>query len=90
MNVKQTFEATVSYNNHNKRHYAHIESDRSTWAITPEDEQLFGINDSLTVVVSIPHNQDQFCKVEYVVPAADVFNRQFEEWKGDGKDNGID
>lgn len=85
MNVKNTFEATVRYQNN--RYFA--VSDRGNWQIPEEAIHQFSIAGEETIVISADL-QDQFCRFHYVVPAADVFNRQFEEWKGDSKDNSID
>jgi hypothetical protein len=83
MNAKNTIEAVVKYQN--GRHFA--VNANGQWAITTEDNLKFSLQDSLTIVIAVPNPEDQFCQVEYVVSETEVFNRQFEEWEGDSKDN---
>ena len=87
MNVENTIEAIVRYQN---RRLFVVTQSGQLWAITDEDKNQFSLVDGLTVVIAQPEMIDQFCQVRYVVPQSEVFNRQFEEWQGDSKDNSID
>lgn len=75
----RTIEATVRYQNN--RYFAVIP--QGQWQIEEEAVRQFAVADGETIVIEEPNPQDQFCKFQYVVPQADIFNRQFEEWKGD-------
>jgi hypothetical protein len=66
MNVKNTIEATVTYQN--RRYFAQTQSGQ-LWAITDEDVQRFAIHSELTIVIAEPEMMDQFCHVEYVFPS---------------------